>query len=138
MADFMSELHAVARPVNDGCLAFVGSDGTCRGFLQLLPTAGRAITIHRLWTLTPGGGNGSWMLRTLCTLADKYQVEIRLKVLPFGRKPHAMTRDQLVAWYGRHGFVGNRRKMIRKPQAPEAAESLATDGAQMHTDKTAN
>ena len=54
-------------------------------------------------------------LRTLCDLADQHGVELQLKALPIGRKPHPMTREQLKTWYERHGFQGPGWKLMRKP-----------------------
>jgi hypothetical protein len=54
-------------------------------------------------------------------LADYYGVELTLKTLPFGRKPHPMSREQLIGWYERYGFISSGRKMKRKPQNSELA-----------------
>jgi hypothetical protein len=119
---FLTELSLTARPVGRGSYAFVAPDGSCRGFVQIIPDLDR-VAIHRLWTRKPGGGNGTFILRALCELADRHGIELTLKPLPIGRKPYPLKRDQLQAWYQRHGFVGTRRKMLRppaasKPQAP--------------------
>jgi GNAT superfamily N-acetyltransferase len=117
MESFVEELGKVFRVAERGHLAFVEADGTYRGFIQLIWGSGGQITIHRLWTLEAQKGYGSLMLRALCGLADRHGVELTLKVIPIGRKPYPLTRDQLLAWYQRHGFEGSRRKMIRKPRA---------------------
>jgi hypothetical protein len=114
---FVSNLALIARPAGGGAHAFIGEDGSCRGFVQIIWDSASEIVIHRLWTLSPCGGNGSMMLRAVCELADRHGIAIKLKPLPFGRKPYPMNRDQLVIWYQRHGFEGTLRKMIRKPRA---------------------
>ena len=80
-----------------------------------------------LWTLHPGKGNGSLMLRTVCRLADRHGIELVLKTLPFGRKPYPLSREQLLLWYKRHGFEPWGRKLIRRPRTP--ATSLVPAGA---------
>ena len=116
MTDFLAELSLIARPVGGGTYAFVAAEGGCNGWVQLIVRSDTLIEIHRLWTLRLGKGNGSMMLRGVCTLADKHGIEIRLKALPFGRKPFKMSGDELAAWYQRHGFTGTGRKLIRKPK----------------------
>lgn len=116
MGSFVEHLGAVAPPAGEGAFAFVDGQGACRGWVQLVWSGERRCTLHRLWTLAPGAGNGTIMLETLCRLADRHGVEIALRPLPFGRKPFRLGRDQLMTWYARHGFEGNRRKMIRRPK----------------------
>jgi len=116
VSGFASDLALIARPAGGGAHAFLGEDGSCRGFVQIIWDSASEMVIHRLWTLSPGAGNGSMMLRAICELADRHGIAIKLKALPFGRKPYPMDRDRLVIWYQRHGFEGTRRKMIRKPR----------------------
>jgi hypothetical protein len=125
--DFLAALAIVARPVGQGSYAFVEPNGSCRGFVQIIVLPHR-ITIHRLWTRQPGGGHGRFILRALCDLADRHQVELSLKPLPIGRKPYPLSRDQLLAWYQRHGFAGTRRKMIRPPGKPADTSNAAGRG----------
>jgi hypothetical protein len=119
MDDFIADLISVAPATGQGYYAFVGTDGEADGFVQIIPWVNRRVTIYRLWTRRPGQGNGAKMLRALCDVADRHGVELELKPLPFGRKPYPMSRDQLLSWYERHGFRGNRRKMIRLPQSAQ-------------------
>jgi hypothetical protein len=112
--NFLSALMVIAPPAGDGDYMFTKSEGGCHGFVQFIHNSPRSLTIHRLWTLERGQGNGSIMLRKLCQLADEHGVELTLKCLPFGRKPYPLLSEQLVDWYQRYGFVGNRKKMIRE------------------------
>lgn len=121
MQSFLEELSLIAPPAGEGAYAFMDGKGSCRGWVQLVWSAERKCTLHRLWTLSPGGGNGKMMLETLCRLADRHGIEITLRPLPFGRKPYHLGHEQLMAWYARHGFVGDRRKMIRRPRQPIVA-----------------
>lgn len=121
MQSFLEDLAAVAPPAGEGAYAFVDGQGACRGWVQLIWSGERQCTVHRLWTLTPGAGNGTTMLETLCGLADRHGIEIALRPLPFGRKPYRLGRDKLMTWYARYGFEGNRRKMIRQPRHPIVA-----------------
>jgi hypothetical protein len=116
VANFLRELARIAPPAGEGSYAFLDDAGQTRGWVQFIIESDRAVKIHRLWTLRPNDGNGSVMLKKLCELADRHGVEIGLKVLPFGRKPHPRSREQLQEWYERYGFVGTRKKMIRIPQ----------------------
>lgn len=102
-------------PVKDGCFAFANPGGGCHGFVQFIISSDESIQIHRLWTLEPGKGNGSIIVRALCELADCHGVELKLKVIPIGRKPHPLNREQLKVWYQRHGFEGARWLLQRKP-----------------------
>jgi hypothetical protein len=116
MQDFFQDLVCIAQPVGRGDYEFRCADGRSRGYIQLIPWGERRIQIHRLWAQEPGKGDGSVMLRALCDAADRHGVEIQLKVTPFGSKPYPLNREQLHAWYQRHGFEGTRRKMVRKPR----------------------
>jgi hypothetical protein len=64
-------------------------------------------------------------MRTLCELADRQGVEMKLKVIPIGRKPFPMSRQQLKAWYQRLGFTGSRWHLTRKPAGRESPATEA-------------
>jgi hypothetical protein len=113
---FIKALTEVAPAAGGGHYAFRDVAGDTIGFVQIIPQSEHQITIHRLWTLAQGIGSGSAMLDAMCKLADRYRVLLKLRPLPFGRKPYPMEREKLLAWYARHGFVGNRRGMIREPR----------------------
>jgi len=121
MLEFLTDLTTVAPAVGCGSYAFVAPDGSCRGWVQFIIHSDRSLVIHRLWTLQPGKGNGSIMLRAVCDLADRHGIEMVLRTLPFGRKPYPMSRDQLQHWYKRHGFEVSGRKMVRRPRVGSAA-----------------
>ena len=112
---FFAELAIIAPAAGQGCHAFIDADGNSRGFVQFIIESPHRVTVHRLWTLRPGVGGGSLMLRELCRLADRHGMELELRPLPFGRKPHPLNREELRGWYRRHGFEGTGRKMLRKP-----------------------
>ena len=116
VADFLNELSTLAIPAGRGDFTFTTPDGHHDGTVQFIINSPLAITIHRIWSAKPGNGAGSRMMRTLANLADRHGVEIRLKVVPIGRKPYPFSRDQLFAWYQRHGFSGNLKKMVRFPR----------------------
>lgn len=121
MQSFLEDLGVIAPSVGQVAYAFIDGQGGCRGWVQLIWSGERNFTLHRLWTLVPGTGNGTMMLETLCRLADRHGIEIALRPLPFGRKPYRLGRDKLMTWYARHGFEGNHRKMIRRPKQPTVA-----------------
>ncbi len=111
---FLRALSATAPADERGHYRFLTPGRHTLGFVQLVATE-KLVQIHRLWTLVPGAGGGSSMLRTLCDLADEHQVELKLKALPIGRKPYPMDRKALRDWYGRYGFVGPRWDLRRAP-----------------------
>jgi hypothetical protein len=111
---FLQELVAVAPPAGRGHYGFKSAEGRSHGFVQLI-CSDRIIQIHRIWASEPGMGVGSIMMRALCDLADRHGVEMKLKVVPIGRKPFPMSREQLKAWYQRFDFAGERWILIRKP-----------------------
>jgi GNAT superfamily N-acetyltransferase len=125
--DFLIGLMAIAPDVGRGHYAFVADDGSARGFVQFCNVSDRDLTIHRLWTRKAGSKNGSYMLSALCDLADRHGVELKLKALPFGRKPYPLSREQLVAWYQRHGFEGTHRKLSRKPRGHHESARIDTN-----------
>jgi len=111
---FLKDLAVVASPAGGGHYGFKKPAGNTRGFVQLICSE-RIVQIHRIWTSAPGTGSGSIMMRTLCELADRHGVKMKLKVIPIGRKPFPMSREQLKAWYQRFDFAGERWTLTRKP-----------------------
>jgi hypothetical protein len=126
VATFLAALQMIAPAAGRGAYAFTKSGGGCHGYVQFIPRSPRIIEIHRLWTHDPGQGNGKLMLKILCDLADQHRVEITLKVLPIGRQPYPMSREQLRDWYRRSGFEGDRWKLTRKAVVSDLASRLAT------------
>jgi hypothetical protein len=114
---FLTDVKAIARQTGPTTYAFPG-DGTAgeaSGFVQLYRPSRGQVLIFRIWSTHPGNGCGSRMLQALCDLADERLVELVLRPLPFGARPHPMSAEQLRAWYDRMGFVGSMKKMVRKP-----------------------
>ena len=132
MDEFLRDLAAIAPPAGQGAYAFVNPDGVCRGWVQLIIHTPALVEIHRLWTLQPRQGNGKMMLQAVCELADRHGIEIKLKALPFGRKPYPMQTQQLLAWYHRYGFAGKGRKLVRKP-APRTHDNRAASQSNRST-----
>jgi hypothetical protein len=62
------------------------------------------------------------MMRTLCELADRHGVEMKLKVIPIGRKPFPMSREKLKEWYQRFDFAGPGWTLSRKPSFRQTAQ----------------
>jgi len=118
MEAFFRDFNAIAPPLGRGDHAFKPGGGEVLGFMQIIQGRGRSIQIHRFWTRSHGKGHGRAMLKALCELADRHGVELQLKALPIGRKPYPMSRDKLFEWYQRYGFVGTKRKLVRKPVSP--------------------
>jgi hypothetical protein len=123
---FLDELVVAAPPAGRGHFEFKRADGQHLGFVQLICSE-RIVQIHRIWATLPGRGGGSIMMRTLCQMADRHGVEMKLKVIPIGRKPFPMSRRQLKAWYERCGFAGSRWHLTRKPVSREFASASSAD-----------
>jgi hypothetical protein len=123
---FLQELMAIAPSAGGGHYGFKKPDGHTRGFVQLIPSQ-TGVQIHRIWACEPRSGDGSLMMRALCGLADQHRVEIKLKVIPIGRKPFPMSREQLKDWYATFGFAGERWVMIRKPAAKQLDPAASED-----------
>jgi hypothetical protein len=100
--NFFAELKTIAQEASRGDYRFRCAAGGYLGSAQFIIESPRRIEIHRLWTLQPGQGNGSKILRMLCDLADRHDVELTLKVLPIGRIPRPITPEQLFEWYQRY------------------------------------
>jgi len=90
---------------------------------------GDVILIESIRSVFRGKGFGSAGLKWLCRLADI----LELAVYPFGSTKPRLSKEQLIAWYRRHGFTGNGR-MTRFPslnteaipcQLPESSPLLS-------------
>lgn len=132
---FLQDLVAVAPPAGGGHYGFKKPDGRARGFVQLICSE-RIIQIHRIWASEPGTGDGSIMMRKLCELADRHGVEMKLKVIPIGRKPFPMSREQLKAWYQRFDFSGSRWILTRKPASSDHQVNVSDMGSALQTPLT--
>jgi hypothetical protein len=120
--NFLAELNTVAPSGDYGSFGFPHPGGGFRGWVQFIVDSPKQVTIHRLWTLSPGKGHGKHMLGIVCELADRHSVLLKLKVLPIGRKPYPRSRQQLHDWYQSFGFEGTVKKMMRFPRCPVAAK----------------
>jgi len=114
--EFLAALQQIAPIAGRLTYRFDSTCGEIRGFVQFSHFEPSVVTVHRLWTPSPGHGNGSIMLRRLCELADRFGMGIMLKALPFGKKPYPMSREQLADWYRRHGFEGTHKRLLRTPR----------------------
>jgi len=110
---FFADLESITSRMGSVTHAFCDEKNASLGFIQLHRSGGD-VTIHRIWTIEPGQGHGSMILRKVCELADRHGVFIHLKVAPLGATPHPLSAQQLQNWYHRHGFDG-KRKMMRAP-----------------------
>jgi hypothetical protein len=120
VARFLQDLQTLAPAAGRGTYAFNKPGGEYHGYVQFIIDSPAQVTIHRIWSDEPGQGSGNFMMRTLCELADRHGVAMKLKVLPIGRKPYPMNRDELFDWYQRFGFEGQHKKMIRIPRRQQS------------------
>jgi hypothetical protein len=117
---FFAALSLLADPVENLSFRF-GDSHDPDGFVQRWGSADHWLQIHRIWARYPNRGDGTRMLQTVCDLADEHDIGIRLKVIPIGRKPYPLPREQLKAWYERFGFAGQRWNLQRLPRVREIA-----------------
>jgi hypothetical protein len=117
---FITALSVIAPSAGRGSYAFINPGGGYYGYVQFIIHSDRIVEIHRLWTHEPGKGHGTLMMRKLCDLADGHGMELKLKALPIGRKPHPMSREQLKVWYEGHAFAGAGWKLVRKPAVKQS------------------
>ncbi len=84
------------------------------------------VHINFIRSLEQGKGHASEALKTVCDLADKNGVTLTLEASPMPShvkdKKAALSKQQLMDWYGRYGFEpahkrGEKNAMIRPPQA---------------------
>lgn len=66
-----------------------------------------------------GKGEASRVLRHIARLADRHLIKVTLSAKPFTGIEDKLHQDDLVAWYGRHGWKRRRGRtfnnMIRVP-----------------------
>lgn len=121
--EFLAAMETKARKAEGGHYAFLGPDGSRRGFVQFIIESPTSLTIHRIWAREPGKGDGTTMMAALCGLADQFGVQLMLKTIPIGRKPYPMDAAQLGKWYGRFGFQRRGKWMIRSVRSASVARS---------------
>src|SRR5215831_4365199 len=76
---FMADLLMLTREVEPMIFAFLNDVGALRGYVQIYRPGRGRVLIQRLWAVVPHQRHGSFMLRTLCHLADRHSVRLRLK-----------------------------------------------------------
>lgn len=107
----------------DGCDPACESAGYIAVTLKV--TAAATVMLVALRALTPGRGDGTRGMLTLCNLAEVHGVTLELQAAPLdhaGSRAIRMERARrLVAWYKRFGFTGSAYYMVRKPaRTPQA------------------
>jgi len=122
MIDFRDELS------NEGVLSLDGfrwSDGFAWCELRPLDQGDPAgVNIRYLWASDCRKGYGTALLAKIIRAADRLGRKLYLEVEPFDKqadgrglcfdrpRPGGMDRDQLVAWYAKHGFTPLRGKLM--------------------------
>jgi hypothetical protein len=88
------------------------------------------VTLQEISTTERGHGHGSHALTVFCQILDMAQYTCFLRPKPFDFVHHVktdqgwveqvyeatLTTEQLIAWYGRYGFQGNKGGMWRQPK----------------------
>jgi hypothetical protein len=83
---------------------------------NLRPLDERTIVLQSLQSANPRSGEGRQGMASLCAAADRCHVSLLLVASPYEtRDAEPMTREALMAWYGRFGFVptGEPGEMLR-------------------------
>ena len=89
---------------------------------NLRPLNDQTVVLQSLSAANPRAGEGSEAMRILCTIADRCGVTMLLSAGPYSTSnAEAMSRDRLMAWYSRFGFVSMNdpdkpSEMRREPQ----------------------
>ena len=119
--------------------AAMGKDGPNATF-TVAENDGR-LRLKGIQSLKPGTGAGNTALRSLTDIADKHGVTMELTASPYGDEATRLGKDDLVKWYGQHGFVPEPGHdpalgyMVREPKsastpAPEAPPAPPTPEAE--------
>jgi hypothetical protein len=72
------------------------------------------VDIYHISTFRPGTGQGSEILSSLCSAADRYGVRLCLQALTQDNGGQNMTDAVLALWYEKYGFCGT-GTMHREP-----------------------
>lgn len=119
--DIETRLKELRKPTANGGLEFVCGEARASFRATIDRYGGRpVITIHTLHAITRGGGKKA--LQAIFEVADEYGYRIRLKAVPYATplRETAMTKDELVAYYGRLGFEsGTGAWLVRHPLTRE-------------------
>ena len=108
--------------------ASMGKDGPNATF-TVAENDGR-LRLKGIQTLKPGTGAGNSALRSITDIADKHGVTMELTASPYGDEATRLGKDNLVKWYGQHGFVPEPGTdpalgyMVREPQGATSEPSL--------------
>jgi len=74
------------------------------------------VDIYHISAFMPGKGQGSQIIRFLCDSADDYGVRLCIQAEAQHNGNQTMTTPELIDWYIKFGFIGN-RLMHREPVA---------------------
>ncbi len=74
------------------------------------------VDIYHISAFIPGKGQGSEIMNFLCATADEYGVRLNIQAEVQLNGNQTMTTLELVDWYHKFGFTGN-RIMHREPNA---------------------
>ena len=97
---------------------FEGQCKTAMGIIAMCVVddgARETVHLYHISAFKPNLGHGTQMLKALCDAADHHQVPISLAPVPSPNgTSEILDEEQLVAWYGRHGFSGS-GQLMREP-----------------------
>jgi hypothetical protein len=74
------------------------------------------VDIYHISAFMPGKGQGSQIIKFLCDSADEYGVRLCIQAEAQHNGNLTMTTSELIDWYVKFGFIGN-RLMQREPVA---------------------
>ena len=90
---------------------------------ELPPEMDRVREVVRVYTDEDHRGQGfaTELMRAVCDEADVLSIVLMLQPLPFGE---GLSKDKLMAWYSRFGFVKTQNKPVLMARAPSFRASL--------------
>lgn len=112
-AELYTEEYAHNKIMPTSFYTHVGNRALCVLDLVDYYSAGKIITRINVPVALRSQGYGSQLLRRCCQAADDSSTPLFLEVASYG----AMTNDDLVAWYSRHGFSHWLGMMYRPPKS---------------------
>lgn len=90
--------------------------------LILTPDRPDTFRLQNLYSLEPGNGHASELLRQVAAEADKRGATLILTAKQYGN-PRGLPTPQLIAFYGRYGFATTDSTMTRLPKEPHEQKS---------------
>jgi len=76
------------------------------------------VDVYHISAFKPGNGQGSEIMKFLCTTADEFDVRLCIQAEAQFSGRRTLAGVDLIGWYRKFGFSGN-GTMYRQPNAPQ-------------------